>query len=470
MRAERYREVQLWTPQEAPARALLRGDRLAPRRARAVARRARAADRGVRQAAVSGARCASTSARSAIPGTRSRCSRSARRSSRAGTRRAADVAALAGARRGGGDDVRRRARVPGLPHPRARRSSRSQAAVHAARETVPSVAAFAPDLVGRRHPHRRAGARRRAVRRAGRDARAARAPVVRAGLPALLARRAAAAHRAPARWAWRRFDGVVARGPRAGPAGVQRLPRAARPAAAARAAHRPLARADARRARCRSSSTRAAGSRGCASSGRCCGSRRASGSRRRRARARWCSSRRRRRRTPGTRCCARRSPGWPRAPVRVIATYNGRAPDPAGRGARQRRARALALLRADDARLRPRRHARRPRHAGARAVVRLPGRGLPRGRRHGRERRARGLGRASACGCRGACSPRARCGSPWGARWRDPALRARARALAAWMAAHDGAQAAARELEAVERPHERTDAGVGDALPVVVVV
>jgi UDP:flavonoid glycosyltransferase YjiC (YdhE family) len=44
--------------------------------------------------------------------------------------------------------------------------------------------------------------------------------------------------------------------------------------------------------------------------GRCCGSRRASRSRRRRATGRSCSSRRPPRRTPITRCCARRWPGW----------------------------------------------------------------------------------------------------------------------------------------------------------------
>ena len=53
MRAEGYREVQLWTPREAPARRFYEASGLAPRRARAVARRAGAADRGVRQAAVS---------------------------------------------------------------------------------------------------------------------------------------------------------------------------------------------------------------------------------------------------------------------------------------------------------------------------------------------------------------------------------------------------------------------------------
>ena len=45
-------------------------------------------------------------------------------------------------------------------------------------------------------------------------------------------------------------------------------------------------------------------------------------------RARSCWSRPRRRRTPSTRCCARRSPAWRGRPVRVIATYNGREPSP----------------------------------------------------------------------------------------------------------------------------------------------
>ena len=112
----------------------------------------------------------------------------------------------------------------------------------------------------------------------------------------------------------------------------------------------------------------------------------------------------------------------------------------AGRGAGQRGARPVALLRAHHARLRPRRHARRARDARARAFVRLPSRRLPRGRRHGRERRARGLGRGRASGSRAGCSGRARCG------WRSIARCATGRCargrteIAAWMARHDGAR------------------------------
>ncbi len=76
------------------------------------------------------------------------------------------------------------------------------------------------------------------------------------------------------------------------------------------------------------------------------------------------------------------------------------------RRARERGARAVAVLRALDARVRRRRHARRPRDARARALLRLRPRRLPRRRRHGRERGARGLGGAR----RPAPAPAARAG------------------------------------------------------------
>ena len=81
-------------------------------------------------------------------------------------------------------------------------------------------------------------------------------------------------------------------------------------------------------------------------------------------------------------------------PVRVIATWNGREPSPPVTVPAQRGARAVAVLLAHDAGVRPRGRPRRPRDADARARLRLPGGRLARGRRHGRERRPGGLGRA----------------------------------------------------------------------------
>ena len=89
------------------------------------------------------------------------------------------------------------------------------------------------------------------------------------------------------------------------------------------------------------------------------------------------------------------------APVRVIATYNGREPKRADHGAGQRRARAVAVVLEDDAAVRRGRAPRRPRDARARAGRGLRGRGVPGGRRHERERRAGRLGRR-----RGADPPR----------------------------------------------------------------
>ena len=183
-----------------------------------------------------------------------------------------------------------------------------------------------------------------------------------------------------------------------------------------------------------------AGSRGCASSGRCCGSRRASASRRRRARAG------RARRAvdgagPRARAAARgaRRPGAAR-PVRVIATYNGREPSPPVAVPAERRARALAVLRALDARLRRRRHPRRPRDARARAR-RAAARSscAPRAATWPRTPRAR-TGPAWASGCRGGCSARARCGSRCGRALGDAGdARAGARRWPRGWRAHDGA-------------------------------
>ena len=169
---------------------------------------------------------------------------------------------------------------------------------------------------------------------------------------------------------------------------------------------------------------------------------------RRRAAARSCSSRPSTAQDPGHAMLRAALAGLAGAPVRVIATYNGRAPEPAGRGPRQRGARPLALLRADDAGLRPRDHPRRPRHARARAVVRLPRRRVPGGRRHGRERRPRGLGGPGRPAAAAAALAAHACGSPSAARCATPAC-ARGRAqVADWIARHDGAAAAVGELEA----------------------
>ena len=135
-------------------------------------------------------------------------------------------------------------------------------------------------------------------------------------------------------------------------------------------------------------------------------------------------------------------------PVRVIATWNGREPDPPIDVAAQRGARPVAVLLADDAAVRRRRLPRRPRHARARARQRLPGRRLPGGRRHGRERLARRLGRRSACGSRAASRRRAACARRSPARWRAAAARARAARSPRWVAANDGGARAAAELEA----------------------
>ena len=81
------------------------------------------------------------------------------------------------------------------------------------------------------------------------------------------------------------------------------------------------------------------------------------------------------------------------APVRVIATYNGREPSSPIDVPGERGAGAVAVVLEDDAAVRRGRAARRPRDAGAGAGGRLLGGGLPGGGRHERERRAGGLGR-----------------------------------------------------------------------------
>ncbi len=308
MRAEGYREVQLWTPREAPARRFYEASGLAARRARAVAGRAGAADRRVRQAAVSlriylgafgdpGHAFPMLALGEALVAPRPR-------------RRAADVAALGGARDRGGDDVRRRAGVPGLPHPRAAAAAVPGGGPRRARDRAVRAGVRARHR-GLGHPHRRrprsppscATCRsRRSFRTSTRGRRPASRPT-----------RSAPGCRgpAPARGSGARFDPLVGSAASSGGGGEYNDCRARLGPVRRCPASTPGSRARSRSwARCRSSSTRAAGSPGCGSSGRCCGSRRASGSRRRRATARSCWSRRRPRRTPSTGCCAPRSRGW----------------------------------------------------------------------------------------------------------------------------------------------------------------
>ena len=142
---------------------------------------------------------------------------------------------------------------------------------------------------------------------------------------------------------------------------------------------------------------------------------------------------------------ARRAGGRARARDRHVQRPRAGS---AGLRAAERRPGAVALLLALDAGRRRGRHPRRPRHARARALVRLRARRLPGRRRHGRERGARRLGRARRPAAAPAARRRARCGSRCGARSATPRMRERARATAAWIAEHDGALAAAGELEA----------------------
>ena len=118
--------------------------------------------------------------------------------------------------------------------------------------------------------------------------------------------------------------------------------------------------------------------------------------------------------------------GLARSPVRVIATYNGREPDPPVAVPAQRRARAVALLLALDAGARPRRHARRPRHARTRARLRLRRSSSARPAATWPRTPPAPTGPGSASGCRAGCSARARCASPSSARSATRDMRARA--------------------------------------------
>ena len=246
----------------------------------------------------------------------------------------------------------------------------------------------------RRHPHARAGARRRAGRRAGRDAHPPRRPAPGAGLPAVLDRRAAAADGRRARGLAARSTASWTRGPassgatsstrRAGGSGCPPLDRV-HGGISARAVPRrdvPAARVPARLA-----------ARGRHVVGPLLweppfGRRRAAAGRRA-ARARRAVD------VAGPRppAAARRGRGLADEPVRVLATWNRRPLRAAARRSRERAARRLGLLRADDAALRRRRLPRRARHASCARWRRAASSSCPGGRRHERERRARRLGR-----------------------------------------------------------------------------
>ena len=279
-----------------------------------------------RRAALSAAACEGPPrrlrrSRARVPG-----DRAGRRAARARARgRAGDLGALARGRRGRGAGVRRRAGVRRLPHPGA-----AAEAVRGGRprDATDTRALVARVRAGRRrggHPDARARARRRAGGRALGDARPPRRPAARAGLPALLASaRGCRAPRSAARL-WGALDARSWRGPRARARGAQRDARGASGCRRSAHVHGGISRelVPGRRPS-RSSSTRARGeppraphavgplqwepptraTSGCREGDAAARARRA----------------RRPRRTRRTSCCARRSPGWPDAPVRVLAT------------------------------------------------------------------------------------------------------------------------------------------------------
>ena len=158
-------------------------------------------------------------------------------------RGAADLAALAGAGRGGRDDVLGRARVPGVPDPRGAAEAVCGRGAGGDRDAS-GGAVVRPRRGGVGHPDAGAGPGRGAGGRAGGDAGAAPVSAPAAGLPAVLDRGAAAADaaRTGAVAGLRSAGGARAR---ARATGVQRLPGAARARAAAVRAHRRVALAGA---------------------------------------------------------------------------------------------------------------------------------------------------------------------------------------------------------------------------------
>ena len=311
-------------------------------------------------------------------------------------------------------DVRRRARVPGLPHARAAAEALRGGGARGARDAARSCARSRPTSRSRTssRPRRRWPPSWRACRWRRSS------PTCTRDLRARASRRSRSARGCRARGSaarlWRGVDRLVAMRARAGP-------RASTTSARARLGLPPLpwvhtralARADDGRRRfpqleyprawppwLQRRRAAAVGAAGRATSSR----RRATG-----PLVLVAPSTSQDRRAPLLRAAL---DGLADAPVRVIATWNRRC----------RRARdvpanavlvAVGVLRADDAALRPRRLPRRPRHAGARAGQRLPRRRLPGGRRHGRERRARRLGR------RGRAPPAPASARPGRCAWRS---------------------------------------------------
>ena len=345
-------------------------------------------------------------------------------------RRAPDVAALAGARRGRGHALRGGARVPRLPHARASaeavRGGRAGGARHRARS---SPRRARRDRRG--HPHARPGARgrargRAASRRSSPTSTRARAP----GLPAVLARRAPAAHRAPAGGCGRRRTASSRRGLERGRERAQRDARPARPAAARPRPRRHLAGAVPRRdvpaARVPARLAGRDARRRPAALGAAVGRRRAA----RRATSRSCSSRRRRRRTPAAPAARRaRGPGR-RCPcgcwrARTAARSSRRSTMPANARLVDWVSYARTMPHCDVVVC----------HGGHGTLARaLAGRLRPglraRGGRHERERRAGGLGGRRRAAAAAAVPARPGRGSPCGARWPSrgsPRGRARSR-------------------------------------------
>ena len=316
-----------------------------------------------------------------------------------------------------------------------------EAAVRAARTTREFVASFAPDVavadILTAAPA--LAAELEGVPRG--DARPPRLPGPAAGVPAVLDRRAAAAHAGRAARCGRGRTGSWPWGVEQGRVRVQRLPRAARAPAAAVRAQRALALADDDRD--------VPAARVPAGVAGVDADRRADAVGAGRA-ARWS-----RRPGDGPVVLVATSTSQDPSHSLLTAVLDGLADEPVrviaiserARGARERGARAVDVLRRDDAALRPRDLPRRARDGRAGAGERRAGADLPGGRRHGRERRAGGLGgrrraaRAAvlhavgrAAGRPAGAARRARCGS-------GPASSAR------WARAHPGPATAATQLE-----------------------